>query len=109
MAGHPSSAAGRGPRHTRQPALKTQTLYDARRTLREHLATGGHLEDWMDALNTFLTVDPRDAGCEPTLQRLHVFVEDVLAGRALDPAIAAHLRACPPCAEDCEALLGAWR
>jgi hypothetical protein len=40
---------------------------------------------------------------------LHVFVEDVLAGREPDPAIVAHLRACPPCAEDFDALLGAWR
>ena len=63
----------------------------------------------MITLETFLTVDPHDAGCERTLERLHVFVEDVLAGREPDPAIVAHLRACPPCAEDFDALLGAWR
>ncbi len=63
----------------------------------------------MNALESFLTVDPRDAGCERTLELLHVYVEDVLAGRDPDPGIVAHLRACPPCAEDFEALLGAWR
>ena len=63
----------------------------------------------MITLETFLTVDPHDAGCERTLELLHVLVEDVLAGREPDPAIVAHLRACPPCAEDFDALLGAWR
>ena len=46
----------------------------------------------MNALETFLTVDPHDAGCEHTLELLHVFVEYVLAGREPDPAIVAHLR-----------------
>jgi hypothetical protein len=59
----------------------------------------------MNAIETFLTVDPHDAGCEHTLELLHVFVEDVLAGREPDPAIVAHLRACPPCDEDFHALL----
>ena len=63
----------------------------------------------MITLESFLTVDPHDAGCEHTLELLHVFVEDVLAGREPAPAIVAHLRACPPCAEDFDALLGAWR
>jgi hypothetical protein len=61
----------------------------------------------MNALEAFLTVAPEDAGCGRTLELLHVHVEDVLAGRDLDPGIVAHLRACLPCAEDCEALLGA--
>jgi hypothetical protein len=59
----------------------------------------------MNALESFLTVDPRDAGCELTLQRLHIYVEDILAGRTPDPAILAHISACPPCAEDVDALL----
>ena len=63
----------------------------------------------MNALESFLTVDRHDAGCERTLEVLHVFVEDTLAGREPDPAIVAHLRACPPCAEDFDALLGVWR
>jgi hypothetical protein len=62
----------------------------------------------MNALENFLTVDPLDAGCGRTLELLHVYVEDVLAGREPDPAIVAHLRACPPCADDFEALLGVW-
>ena len=61
----------------------------------------------MNALESFLTVDARDAGCERTLEMLHVYVEDMLAGRDPDPAIVAHLRACPPCAEDLAALLTA--
>lgn len=63
----------------------------------------------MNALTTFLTVDPRDAGCERTLHLLHVFAEHVLAGGELDPGISAHLRACPPCAADLDALLRASR
>jgi len=63
----------------------------------------------MNALETFLSTDPHDAGCGRTLELLHVLVEDVLAGREPDPAILAHLRACPPCAEDFDALLGVWR
>jgi hypothetical protein len=63
----------------------------------------------MTTLESFLTVDPRDAGCERTLELLHVFVEDVLAGREPDPAIVAHLRACPPCADDFDALLSVSR
>lgn len=59
----------------------------------------------MNAIERFLTVDPRDAGCGHTLELLHVFVEDVLAGREPHPAIVAHLRACPPCDEDFHALL----
>ena len=61
----------------------------------------------MITLDSFLRVDPLDAGCELTLELLHVYVEDVLAGREPDPAITAHLRACPPCAEDFDALLSA--
>ncbi len=63
----------------------------------------------MNALNTFLAVDPRDGGCERTLELLHVFVEDVLAGREPDPAIVAHVRACPACAGDFGALLDVSR
>ena len=39
----------------------------------------------MNALESFLTVDPRDAGCERTLELLHVYVEDVLAGATRTP------------------------
>jgi hypothetical protein len=63
----------------------------------------------MITLESFLNVDPLDAGCERTLELLHVFVEDVLAGREPDPAIVAHLLACPPCSEDFEALLDVSR
>jgi len=63
----------------------------------------------MNALEAFLTVDPRDAGCGDTLGQLHVYAEDRLAGREPDPAVSAHLRSCPPCAADLEALLRSRR
>jgi hypothetical protein len=63
----------------------------------------------MTSLETFLEVDPLDAGCEHTLELLHVYVEDVLAGRVPDPRIVAHLRACTPCDEDFRALLDVSR
>ena len=64
-----------------------------------------------DALDRFLDTDPRDVGCEQAMALLHVYVEAVLT----DPVtaaeryagVAAHLRACGPCAEDFEGLLAA--
>jgi len=66
----------------------------------------------MSRLDEFLRTDPRDAGCERTMELLHVYVELALADdepeqRLVD--IATHLRACGPCAEDFAALLAAVR
>jgi hypothetical protein len=67
--------------------------------------TGG---DARTTIERFLRTDPADVGCEQTIALLHAYVELVVDG--LDPAveypgIAAHLRACPPCADDHEGLL----
>jgi hypothetical protein len=62
----------------------------------------------MNGLERFLRIDPDDAGCGETLRLLHVYAEELLAGREaarIHPDIAAHLRACDPCAQDLEALL----
>jgi hypothetical protein len=63
----------------------------------------------MIRLRRFLRTDPEDAGCEQTMERLHVYVEQILAGAEPDPGIAAHLQACDPCAQDAEGLLAAIR
>lgn len=63
------------------------------------------------ALDGFLRTDPLDVGCEEAMDVLHVYAELVGA----DPAdarrryrgVAAHLRACGPCAEDLTGLLSA--
>jgi hypothetical protein len=58
----------------------------------------------------FLHTDPRDVGCEEAMAVLHVYVDLVAAGEDAQeryPGVAAHLRACGPCAEDFEGLLAA--
>ncbi len=65
------------------------------------------------ALERFLRTDPRDAGCDQAMGLLHVYAELAAADRAgaerRYPDVAAHLRACGPCAEDLEGLLAAIR
>ncbi|HVV24386.1 MAG TPA: hypothetical protein VHF06_33435 [Pseudonocardiaceae bacterium] len=65
------------------------------------------------ALERFLTTDPRDVGCAQAMAMLHVYAElaaaDPAEARRLHPGIAAHVRACGPCAEDLEGLLAAIR
>jgi hypothetical protein len=59
-------------------------------------------------LDRLLEVDPADGGCDHAREVLHVYAELVAEGRdpsAAYPAVAAHLRACPPCAEDLMGLL----
>ncbi len=62
-------------------------------------------------LDHFLTTDPSDVGCGEAMAMLHVYAElvatDPEAAAARFPGIAAHLRACGPCAEDLEGLLAA--
>lgn len=61
-------------------------------------------------LNRFLDTDPRDVGCEKAMAMLHVYVDLVANDAGAEqhyPGIAAHLRACGPCAEDFEGLLAA--
>jgi hypothetical protein len=61
-------------------------------------------------LEQFLRTDPRDVGCDEAMAVLHIYVDLVAAdedaaGRY--PGVAAHLRACGPCAEDFSGLLRA--
>jgi hypothetical protein len=61
-------------------------------------------------LERFLQTDPRDVGCGRALELLHMYVELMAAdATAADryPEMAAHLRACGPCAEDFDGLLAA--
>jgi hypothetical protein len=69
--------------------------------------TGGY---GPDGLLRFLQTDDRDAGCERTMELLHVYVETVLAGEdpeSVYPGITVHLRNCGPCDEDFQGLLTA--
>ncbi len=63
------------------------------------------------AVDEFLTTDPLDVGCEGAMAILHVYAElvaaDPDAARGRYPDVAAHLRACGPCAEDLAGLLAA--
>ncbi|HET8757469.1 MAG TPA: hypothetical protein VFM58_15730 [Solirubrobacteraceae bacterium] len=62
----------------------------------------------MQRLERFLRTHPDDAGCDETRARLHIYAEAILAGDRPGrtyPAIAAHLRDCPPCADELEGLL----
>lgn len=62
-------------------------------------------------LVAFLTTDPRDCGCDEALAVLHVYADLYAADPDLaardQPAVAAHLAACGPCAEDLVGLLAA--
>lgn len=63
-------------------------------------------------LERFLSIDPRDAGCEEAMKALHVYAELVISGEDPEkrwPGIAAHFEACGPCQEDLAGLLAAVR
>ncbi len=69
------------------------------------------MSDWPE-LERFLATDPRDVGCGQAMEVLHVYVDLVLSGvdaERAHPGVAAHLRACGPCAEDFDGLLAAAR
>ena len=70
------------------------------------------MNSWPD-LDRFLRTDPRDAGCGQAMKLLHVYAElaasDPRGAERRYPEVAAHLRACGPCAEDLEGLLAAIR
>ncbi len=54
--------------------------------------------DGRQALDRFLTADPRDVGCAQAMELLHIYAELVADAPAeqRSPGIAAHLRACGP-------------
>ena len=62
-----------------------------------------------ERLDAFLRIDPRDPGCEQAMLVLHVYAEvaaeDPITAEELYPGVAAHLRACGPCATDLVGLL----
>jgi hypothetical protein len=69
------------------------------------------MNDW-SALDRFLQTDPRDVGCAEALEVLHIYVDLLAADTDAAqryPGVAAHLRACGPCAEDFDGLLAAIR
>jgi hypothetical protein len=61
-------------------------------------------------LERFLATDPDDVGCAETFDCIDAYVELIARGLGAElryPGVAAHLRACHPCAEDFEGLLAA--
>ena len=63
-------------------------------------------------LERFLRTDPKDVGCDEAMAVLHIYADVVVSGEdpeVLYPGVAAHLRACGPCAEDLHGLLEAIR
>ena len=85
-----------------------KTLFDARGKLRAALAAKGYLEGATRVngvgLEAFLRTDPRDVGCDEAMELLHVYAElvadDPGVAERRYPGVAAHLRACGPCAKD---------
>jgi hypothetical protein len=70
------------------------------------------MNSWPE-LDRFLQTDPRDAGCGKAMELLHIYAEIAVAdprgAEQRHSEVAAHLRACGPCAEDLEGLLAAIR
>lgn len=61
-------------------------------------------------LDRLLAVDAADGGCAHAMELLHVYAELLAADRdaaAQHPAVAAHVAACGPCADDLAGLLSA--
>jgi hypothetical protein len=71
---------------------------------------GGQPSDHWARLDAFLQTDPRDAGCDTTMEMLDVYAELLAAGNDPSkkfPDIHAHFLACGPCAQDLDGLLTA--
>ena len=69
--------------------------------------TEPHTDHWR-RLDTFLRTDPRDPGCDAVRERLDVFAELSVQGRAPSlrfPGIGAHLASCGKCSEDLAGLV----
>lgn len=70
------------------------------------------MTDW-GRLERFLTTDPADSGCEHAMAMLHVYADlaqaDPAAAAVRYPEVAAHFRACGPCADDLDAVLAQLR
>jgi hypothetical protein len=75
----------------------------------QHRADGRSRDHW-DRLDDFLRTDPRDAGCDETVELLDVYAELVAAGSdpaARFPGVHAHVTACELCAQALAGLLTA--
>ncbi|HEX3962796.1 MAG TPA: hypothetical protein VHZ03_40215 [Trebonia sp.] len=62
------------------------------------------------ALERFLSTDPRDVGCAEAMAVLHIYADRMALGEdaaARYPGVAVHLAACGPCGEDFAGLLAA--
>jgi hypothetical protein len=62
------------------------------------------------ALERFLSTDPRDVGCAEAMAILHVYADLMVLGEDAAtryPGVAVHLAACGPCGEDFAGLLAA--
>ena len=70
------------------------------------------MNSWSE-LDRFLQTDPRDPGCDKAMELLDIYAEiavaDARGAEQRYPEVAAHLRACGPCAEDLEGLLAGIR
>lgn len=63
-----------------------------------------------ERLESFLTTDPADVGCDEAMEVLHVYVDLVVSGHDAArtyPGVAAHLTVCGPCGADFDGLLAA--
>jgi hypothetical protein len=63
-----------------------------------------------DELQTMLTVDPHDGGCDEMWDAMEVYAELSAAGvdpSAEYPRVAAHLRDCDPCTQDLAGVIAA--
>jgi hypothetical protein len=71
---------------------------------------GAQPSDHWARLDAFLRTDPRDAGCDTTMEMLDLYAELLAKGDDPSkkfPGIHAHFLACGPCAQDLEGLLKA--
>lgn len=62
---------------------------------------------WL-GLDRLLATDPADGGCDLAMRLLDVYADLLTSNRDAAkafPAVAAHLAACGPCAEDLQGLL----
>jgi hypothetical protein len=62
-----------------------------------------------EQFEAFLRTDPRDVSCERAMEILHVYADlvadDPVEAEERYPGVAAHIRACGPCATDLAGLL----
>ncbi len=89
-----------------------QALFEARRKLGARLASGapgaaGTGAPWLDSL---VTADSGDTGCDLAFRALDKYAEADLAGTRPQrrfPGVAVHLASCAPCHQDYQGLLAA--